>query len=78
MTRVTIYDVDGLVQSYAKETSTDFKALQRRYKRITSGKRFAAAFPRYHGGWGVAFAFGVVSMGLPSQMLQPPLYHTPI
>jgi hypothetical protein len=53
LTRVTIYDVDGLVQSYAKETSTDFKALQRRYKRITSGKRFAAAFPRYHGGWGV-------------------------
>lgn len=48
MTRVTIYRVDPLVQTYAKEPSLDFKALQRRYKRLISGKRFKAAFPRYH------------------------------
>lgn len=48
MTRVTIYRVDPLVQTYAKEPSLDFKALQRRYKRLIGGKRFKAAFPRYH------------------------------
>lgn len=47
MTSRRVYRVDSLVQAYAKEPSTDFKALQRRYKRLIAGKRFQAAFPRY-------------------------------
>lgn len=47
MTSRRIYRVDPLVQAYAKEPSSDFKALTRRYKRILASKRFQAAFPRY-------------------------------
>lgn len=71
MTRVTIYDVDGVVQSYAKEPSTDFKALKRRYKRLIAGKRFKAAFPNYgdidlvlgRGGGSYAYMSGHHSQG---------------
>ena len=47
MTRVNIYRVDPLVQAYAKETSSDFKKLDARYKRILKSKRFQTAFPKY-------------------------------
>lgn len=47
MTSRRIYRVDPLVQAYAKEPSRQFKALERRYKRLIAGKRFQAAFPRY-------------------------------
>lgn len=47
LTTRRIYQVDPLVQAYAKEPSESFKALERRYKRLISGKRFQAAFPRY-------------------------------
>ena len=42
-----VYRVDPLVQAYAKEQSRNFKKLAARYKRLTSGKRFQAAFPNY-------------------------------
>lgn len=42
-----VYRVDPLVQAYAKEQSSNFKKLAARYKRLTSGKRFQAAFPNY-------------------------------
>jgi hypothetical protein len=47
MTRVNIYRVDALVQAYAKETSSNFKKLEARYKRILKSKRFQTAFPKY-------------------------------
>jgi hypothetical protein len=71
MTRVTIYDVDGVVQSYAKEPSIAFPALKRRYKRLIAGKRFKAAFPNYgdidlvpgRGGGSYAYMSGHHSQG---------------
>ena len=47
MTTRRVYRVDPLVQTYAKEQSSNFKKLAARYKRLTTGKRFQAAFPRY-------------------------------
>lgn len=49
MTRVNIYRVDPVVQKYAKETSSNFKKLEARYKRILKSKRFTTAFPNYTG-----------------------------
>jgi ribosomal protein L37AE/L43A len=46
MTKVTIYDVDPAINHYAK-TDHSYKALERLHKRISTGKRFAKAFPRY-------------------------------
>lgn len=71
MTTRRIYRVDPLVQTYAKETSSSFKALERRYKRLISGKRFQAAFPRYgtrplvesNGGGSYAYMGGHHSQG---------------
>lgn len=47
LTTRRVYRVDPLVQTYAKEQSSNFKKLAARYKRLTTGKRFQAAFPRY-------------------------------
>lgn len=47
LTSRRIYRVDPLVQTYAKEPSSNFKKLAARYKRLINGKRFQAAFPRY-------------------------------
>jgi hypothetical protein len=42
-----IYSVAGIVQHHAKEKSTDFTDLTRRYKAIMKSKRFHTAFPNY-------------------------------
>lgn len=47
MTSRRIYRVDPLVQTYAKERSSNFAKLTARYKRILASKRFHAAFPNY-------------------------------
>ena len=47
MTNVAIYRVDSVIQHHAKEQSNDFAKLARRYKALTSQKRFNEAFPKY-------------------------------
>lgn len=71
MTSRRVYRVDPLVQAYAAEPSTSFKALERRYKRLINGKRFQSAFPRFgqhplvegHGGGSYAYIGGGHSGG---------------
>lgn len=82
MTRVNIYRVDGIVQAYAKETTSDFKKLQARYKRILRSKRFQAAFPRYRNielrpghGWGSYADYGQWNIRLGGNRSEAVLLH---
>lgn len=72
MATVTIYEVDAVIQAYAKETSTGFKKLDARYKRLIRGKRFITAFPNYgtditlvesHGWGSYAYTHGGHALG---------------
>lgn len=48
MTRVTIYEVDPVIDLYRKVTANDYATLSKRYVALTKQQRFRKAFPRFH------------------------------